>query len=103
MTKFILALDVGTTNIRSFVYTDGGVYVYSYNTNVEVLTPELGASEIDPDHLWAKIREVTQAAVNWAKEHGKTLECIGVSLQRNTGKVCSLSILNGFKGIDFYC
>ena len=84
--QYILSLDVGTTNIRSYIYTTEGKAIFSYSENVEIISKEPGASEMDPNHLWSIIRNVTRAGVEWAKNNDIKLNCIGVSLQRNTGK-----------------
>ena len=97
MMKYILSLDVGTTNVRSYIYNSIGCPVFSESQNVEIISPELGSSEIEPDHLWSVVRKVVQAAVDWGTKNSIQLEGIGISLQRNTGigyyqqyKACTL-------------
>ena len=85
MMKYILSLDVGTTNVRSYIYNSIGCPVFSESQNVEIISPELGSSEIEPDHLWSVVRKVVQAAVDWGTKNSIQLEGIGISLQRNTG------------------
>ena len=92
--KYILSLDVGTTNVRSYIYNSVGCPVFSESKNVEIISPELGSSEIEPEHLWSVIRAVVQAAVNWATQNSFQLSCIGISLQRNTGNNLGLLVYN---------
>ena len=83
--RYVVALDVGTTSVRSVVYDSDGKKHSSFTDKVVVLVPEPGASEIDPEQLWNAIRNVIKSAVDWAKEQKIKLEGIGMSLQRNTG------------------
>jgi len=85
MMKYILSLDVGTTNVRSYIYNSVGCPVFSESQNVEIISPELGSSEIEPDHLWSVVRAVVQSAVDWGSKNSIQLAGIGISLQRNTG------------------
>jgi glycerol kinase len=83
--KYILSLDVGTTNIRSYIYTTEGKPIFAHSESVEIISKELGASEMDPGHIWDVTLSVTRRAVHWAKNENIKLECVGISLQRNTG------------------
>ena len=93
MMKYILSLDVGTTNVRSYIYNSVGCPVFSESQNVEIISPELGSSEIEPDHLWSVIRAVVQSAVDWGSKNSIQLAGIGISLQRNTGNLEILSLI----------
>ena len=83
--KYLVALDIGTTNVRTIVYTDQAQAVFTASENVIILEPETGAAEIAEDQLWSAICTVTEAAVNWAKQNAVTLLTMGISCQRNTG------------------
>lgn len=85
MTDYIVSLDVGTTNVRSFIYNNNGVSIYTSTAPVDVLCPEPGASEIDPAALWSSIHYVVSDVVNWARSKNLHLRGLGISLQRNTG------------------
>lgn len=93
MMKYILSLDVGTTNVRSYIYNSVGCPVFSESQNVEIISPELGSSEIEPDHLWSVVRAVVQSAVDWGSKNSIQLAGIGISLQRNTGNLEILSLM----------
>ena len=93
MMKYILSLDVGTTNVRSYVYNSVGCPVFSESQNVEIISPELGSSEIEPDHLWSVVRAVVKSAVDWGSKNSIQLAGIGISLQRNTGNPEILSLM----------
>ena len=78
MDKIFLALDIGTTNVKrrdprtfmvclnpwsvlnldpgsSFLYTANGNQLFSTSRRIEIIKPERGASEINPDDLWENI------------------------------------------------
>ena len=52
---------------------------------MEILVPEPGASEMDPEKIWSAVRQVVKEAVTWAKSKNYDLKGLGISLQRNTG------------------
>mgnify|MGYP000714625843 CR=1 FL=1 len=85
MAEFIASLDVGTSNVRCFIYDQGGIQIYSSNAPVIVLCPEPGGSEIDPETLWSSIMKVVSDAVTWSKNKNIRLKGLGISMQRNTG------------------
>ena len=66
---------------------------FSESQNVEIISPELGSSEIEPDHLWSVVRAVVQSAVDWGSKNSIQLAGIGISLQRNTGNLEILSLM----------
>ena len=83
--KYILSLDVGTTNIRSYIYTNEGKAIFAHTENINIISKEPGASEMEPNHIWDVTLSVTRHAVHWARSENIKLECVGISLQRNTG------------------
>ena len=85
--KYLVALDIGTTNVRTIVYSDQAEPVFSSSEPVKILEPETGAAEIDAEQLWAAICKVTGDSVRWAKENNIQLLSMGVTIQRNTGKL----------------
>ena len=85
MTKYLVALDIGTTNVRTIVYSDSAEALFLSSENVKILEPETGAAEIEADQLWSAICKVTEAAVAWARDKGVKLLTMGISIQRNTG------------------
>ena len=62
MTKYLVALDIGTTNVRTIVYSDSAEALFLSSENVKILEPETGAAEIEAEQLWSavcKVRLVT--------------------------------------------
>lgn len=111
--KYIASLDIGTTSIRCFIY-DINVNIVGracanvniqlllkkimYNTNViltgknksfflyqiELLYPQPGYVEINPDELWQSILKAIQNAISDAKLTATDISCLGISTQRST-------------------
>lgn len=108
-TKYIAALDVGTTTIRCFIYDNNvqivgkasdkvnNIYLkknlgkekFTSHTffgylQIELLYPQPGYVEINPDELWRKIISVIVSAIEDAKLNSKDIACLGISTQRST-------------------
>nr|XP_016926299.2 putative glycerol kinase 5 [Drosophila suzukii] len=81
---FILALDVGTTCVRSFVLDEQCVVRASALDAVELLNPQPGYFEIEPEGLWRKIVNVITRAVKDAKLTPLDITCLTISTQRCT-------------------
>ncbi|EDV50365.2 putative glycerol kinase 5 [Drosophila erecta] len=81
---FILALDVGTTCVRSFVLDEQCVVRGSAVDAVELLNPQPGHFEIEPESLWRKIVNVITQAVKNAKLTPPDITCLTISTQRCT-------------------
>ncbi|EDW93864.2 putative glycerol kinase 5 [Drosophila yakuba] len=81
---FILALDVGTTCVRSFVLDEECVVRGSAVDAVELLNPQPGYFEIEPESLWRKIVSVITQAVKNAQLTPTDITCLTISTQRCT-------------------
>ncbi|XP_017058066.1 putative glycerol kinase 5 [Drosophila ficusphila] len=81
---YILALDVGTTCVRSFVLDDRCVVRGSAVDAVELLNPQPGYFEIEPEILWRKIVNVITLAVKDAQLSPSDISCLTISTQRCT-------------------
>lgn len=82
--EFVLSLDVGTTNIRAFIYDQTGAIRGHDNDKVHLLQPKPGWVEIDPDQLWDTIISVMKNAMKNANISPKDVKSIGISTQRST-------------------
>jgi len=82
--EFVLSLDVGTTNIRAFIYDQTGAIRGHDNDKVHLLQPKPGWVEIDPDQLWDTIISVMKNAIKNANILPKDVKSIGISTQRST-------------------
>lgn len=80
----VLALDIGTTTIRCYVYDRDMLVKGSASRKVELLHPAPGYVEMDPDTLWAQIKEVIREALDVAGAKDNDVTCLGITVQRNT-------------------
>ncbi|XP_034482674.1 putative glycerol kinase 5 [Drosophila innubila] len=80
----IAALDVGTTYLRCFVLDDKCVVKGSAADTVELLNPQPGYFEIEPEGLWRKIVKVITDSIRDAKLTPANITCLTISTQRCT-------------------
>lgn len=63
MTKYIAVLDVGTTNVRCFIYDEKFIILSMASKEIENLSPQHGYHEIDPELLVETCTDVIKKAV----------------------------------------
>ncbi|KAF5274083.1 hypothetical protein FQR65_LT04481 [Abscondita terminalis] len=84
MTKqYIASVDVGTTSVRCFITNSEGQTVSSACAKVNLLYPQPGYVEINPDELWNNVCSVINSAVADAKISFSQIS-LGISTQRAT-------------------
>ncbi|SPP77126.1 putative glycerol kinase 5 [Drosophila guanche] len=81
---YIAALDVGTTCVRCFVLDDKCLVKGQAVDAVELLNPQPGFFEIEPESLWRKIVNVITLAIRDAKLKPTQITCLTISTQRCT-------------------
>jgi len=81
---YVIGLDVGTTTVRSYVYDKDGQVVGSGDTVVDIVSPQQGWVEIDPDLLWDKVVMVIQQSITTAGITAGQVSSLGISCQRAT-------------------
>lgn len=84
MTKYILALDQGTTSSRSIVFDHSGRIVASAQREFPQILPALGCVEHDPEAIWSTQSETARQAVAKAGIDPIDLAAVGVANQRET-------------------
>jgi len=92
--KYILGLDIGTTTVRCIVYDKEGNIKGSASDTIEILAPQPGWAEIDPDQLWIKVVGVLQRSLQDNSLKPTQIASLGICSQRasftiwnkNTGK-----------------
>ncbi|CAL1676357.1 unnamed protein product [Lasius platythorax] len=82
--KYVAALDVGTTTVRFHILDEKAVTVASSEKKIELIYPEPGFVEIDPDHLWRIIVKVIKDTLKDSKIDPKSVVCFGISSQRSS-------------------
>ncbi|XP_011881033.1 PREDICTED: putative glycerol kinase 5 [Vollenhovia emeryi] len=80
--RYVAALDVGTTTVRFHILNEKAVAVASFMEKIDLIYPEPGFVEIDPDHLWQIIIKVIKDTLDHSGIDPKNIACIGISSQR---------------------
>ena len=83
-TKYILALDQGTTSSRAIVFGHNGHAVSVAQQEFEQILPAPGLVEHDPQAIWTSQLQVAREALSRAKLSAADIAAIGVTNQRET-------------------
>ncbi len=84
MSKFVLALDQGTTSSRAIVFDHGGRIVASAQQEFPQILPSPGHVEHDPEAIWNSQIEVARQAITKAAISADDIAALGVTNQRET-------------------
>jgi glycerol kinase len=85
MRRMVLAIDCGTTSVRSLAFeVDSGRHEVCASENVPLLFPKPGWVEIDPEVLAEATIRVTRAGLDWIGQHGATPVALGLTNMRET-------------------
>jgi glycerol kinase len=84
MSKFVGALDQGTTSTRFMIFDHAGGVVAIHQKEHEQIFPRPGWVEHDPAEIWARTREVIEGALDKAGLTSGDLAAVGVTNQRET-------------------
>jgi len=83
-TRYIGALDQGTTSTRFLLFDHDGRIAGSHQLEHEQIYPRPGWVEHDPLELWQRTREVITGALRSAAIGPEAIEAVGVTNQRET-------------------
>src|SRR6478735_1307043 len=86
-TKYILAIDQGTTSSRAIVFDHGGQIVETGQLEHEQIFPRAGWVEHDPKEIWTNVREVVGLALTRANLTYRDIAAVGITNQRETAVV----------------
>jgi glycerol kinase len=85
MTRMVLAIDCGTTSVRSLAFeVDSGRHGVCASENVPLLFPAPGWVEVDPDVLADAAIGVTKVGLDRIGQHGDTAVALGLTHMRET-------------------
>ena len=87
MTKYVGALDQGTTSTRFMIFDHDGHVVAIDQKEHEQIFPKPGWVEHDPLEIWERSVEVTRGALAKAGITAKDLAAVGITNQRETAVV----------------
>ena len=82
--SYVLGVDVGTTSILCLAVDKDGSPTVSHSTPVDVLHPQPGYSEIDPEGLWLAFKETVSQTLSKGSLDASDAACLGITCQRNT-------------------
>jgi glycerol kinase len=84
MSKYILALDQGTTSSRAILFEHDGSIAASAQEEFEQILPQPGHVEHDPEAIWSSQQAVARRALRNAGIEPSDVAAIGVANQRET-------------------
>jgi glycerol kinase len=84
MTKYVGALDQGTTSTRFMIFDHAGGVVGIHQKEHEQIYPKPGWVEHDPMEIWARSQEVIAGALSKVGISGSDLAAVGITNQRET-------------------
>jgi glycerol kinase len=84
MSKYIMALDQGTTSSRCILFDHAGEPVGSAQRELHQFFPRDGWVEHDPDEIWRSQMEVAREAVHGSNLSLRDIAAIGIANQRET-------------------
>ncbi len=84
MSKYVAAIDQGTTSTRCMIFNHSGESVASHQMEHEQIYPKPGWVEHDPMEIWARTQDVVKGAMNRAGITAKDLAAVGITNQRET-------------------
>ncbi len=87
MSKFVAAIDQGTTSTRFMVFDHGGNVVAADQAEHRQIYPQAGWVEHDPLEIWAQTQKVISGALRNGGIERKDIAAIGVTNQRETAVV----------------
>ncbi|TDP93632.1 glycerol kinase GlpK [Labedaea rhizosphaerae] len=87
MTKYVAAIDQGTTSTRCMIFSHAGEVVAVDQKEHEQIFPRAGWVEHDPEEVWRNTREVTAGALAKADVNASDIAAVGITNQRETAVV----------------
>jgi glycerol kinase len=84
MTRYVAAIDQGTTSSRCIVFDAGGAIVASAQKEHRQIFPKPGWVEHDPAEIWRNVQEVVEGALARAGIAARDLAGVGITNQRET-------------------
>jgi glycerol kinase len=84
MTKYVAAIDQGTTSTRCMVFNYHGEPVGLHQLEHKQIYPQPGWVEHDPVEIWSRTQDVVQRAMTNAEISASDIAAIGITNQRET-------------------
>jgi glycerol kinase len=84
MTKYVAAIDQGTTSTRFIIFDHGGTIVAVDQKEHQQIYPKPGWVEHDPLEIWERTQRVIRGAMDKASIEASDIAAVGVTNQRET-------------------
>ncbi|MFM7852501.1 MAG: FGGY family carbohydrate kinase, partial [Flammeovirgaceae bacterium] len=84
MTKYIIALDQGTTSSRAVLFSEAGELVAIAQQEFTQIFPQSGWVEHDPEEIWGTQLEVLKKVISENNVPASHIAAIGITNQRET-------------------
>ncbi|MFM8739169.1 MAG: FGGY family carbohydrate kinase, partial [Cytophagales bacterium] len=84
MTKYIIALDQGTTSSRAVLFSEAGELVAIAQQEFTQIFPQSGWIEHDPEEIWGTQLEVLKKVIAENNVPASNIAAIGITNQRET-------------------
>ncbi len=84
MSKYVAAIDQGTTSTRFMIFDHGGNVIAVDQKEHEQIYPKPGWVEHDPLEIWERTQEVMNGALEKSGVSSKDIAAIGITNQRET-------------------
>jgi glycerol kinase len=84
VTRFVLAIDQGTTSTRAIIFDHAGLVVSVGQMEHRQICPRAGWVEHDPVEIWDNTRQVIAVALAKAELSARDIAGIGITNQRET-------------------
>ncbi|MCL5005911.1 MAG: glycerol kinase GlpK [Acidobacteria bacterium] len=84
MSKYVLALDQGTTSSRAILYDQEGIPRSSANLEFKQYYPQAGWVEHDPEEIWQSQRAAAEKVLADVRVRAADIAAIGITNQRET-------------------
>nr|XP_058973546.1 putative glycerol kinase 5 [Pocillopora verrucosa] len=80
----IISIDIGTTTIAGHHFDSSGISLYHTSRKVELLYPQPGGVELDPDVLWEQFVDVITEVMEASNLQAEDVTALGISTMRGT-------------------
>ncbi|MEI7643112.1 MAG: glycerol kinase GlpK [Chloroflexales bacterium] len=84
MTKYVAAIDQGTTSTRCMIFDHSGSVICYDQKEHEQIYPKPGWVEHSPDEIWERTQSVIRGALDKGKLSVSDLAAVGITNQRET-------------------
>jgi len=83
-TRFLLAIDQGTSSSRAVIYDHSASVIGSAQQEFPQIYPQPGWVEHDPEAIWGSVQDVTRKVMRQVGATAKEITAIGITNQRET-------------------